>query len=210
MRRVALLVSALAVLVVAAPAADAGCGAVSTARSAKNHVKGPEPFVVGDSVMLSAVKSLGRAGFNVNAQGCRWWKHGHAILRRKKRQGTLPWLVVIALGANWVLTREEIGRTRKLLGKKPVLALVTPRESGGRAGPDAARVRAAARAHRNVRLLDWVRYSRGHGGWFGGDGLHLTRTGVRSYVRCIRHALPFASGPRAAASARRHPCASRT
>ena len=192
------------------PAAQAGCGGVQTARSTQNLVKGPEPFVIGDSVMLLAVNPLARAGFNVNAQGCRWWKHGHAILKRKKRQGRLPRLVVMALGANWRLTREEIGRTRRLLGRKRVLALVTPRESGGRSGPDARRVRAAARAHHNVVLLDWVRYSRGHGSWFGGDGLHLTRTGVRHYVRCIRQAHRYRSGPRAAARARRHPCASRT
>lgn len=209
MRRVALIVSMAALLGVAAPAAEAGCGGVQTARSTQNLVKGPEPFVVGDSVMLLAVRPLGRVGFNVNAQGCRWWKHGHAILRRKKREGRLPRLVVMALGANWVLTRKEIGRTRRLLGTKRVLALVTPRESGGRAGPDARRVRAAARAHRNVVLLDWVKYSRGHGSWFGGDGLHLTRTGVRHYVRCVRQALRYRSGPRAAASATRHPCASR-
>jgi hypothetical protein len=210
MRRSALFVCSLAVLVVAAPAAQAACGGVQSARSTKNLAKGPEPLVIGDSVMLLAVRPLARAGFNVNAQGCRQWRHGHAILKRKKRQGRLPRLVVIALGANWVLTRKEIGRTRRLLGRKRVLALVTPRESGGRVGPDAVRVRAAARAHRNVRLIDWVRYSRGHGSWFGGDGLHLTRTGVRNYVRCIGRALRFASGRRAGASARRHPCASRT
>ena len=209
MRRLALFVCTLAVLVGAAPA-QAGCGGVQTARSPHNLVKGPEPFVIGDSVMLLAVNPLARAGFNVNAQGCRWWKHGHAILRRKKREGRLPRLVVMALGANWRLTRREIGRTRRMLGRRRVLALVTPRESGGYSGSDATRVRAAARAHRNVVLLDWVRYSRGHGSWFGGDGLHLTRTGVRHYVRCIRQALPYASGPRAAVGAPRHPCASRT
>ena len=208
MKRLAPIAVALLVLV-AAPAAEAGCGGVQTARSAQNLVSGPEPFVVGDSVMLLAVRPLGRAGFNVNAQGCRWWKHGHAILRRKKREGRLPRLVVMALGANWELTRREIGRTRRMLGKRRVLAIVTPRESGGRVGPDAQRVRAAARAHKNVVLLDWVRYSRGHRSWFGGDGLHLTRTGVRHYVRCIRQALRYRSGPRRAPSGPRHPCASR-
>lgn len=178
----------------AAPAAEAGCGGIRTARSPHNLARGPEPFVIGDSVMLSAVRPLARAGFNVNAQGCRWWKHGHAILRRKKRQGRLPRLVVMALGTNWRLTRKEIGRTRKMLGRRRVLALVTPRESGGYSGSDARRVRAAARAHRNVVLLDWVRFSRGHGGWFGSDGIHLTMTGVKNYVRFIRRSLKFRSG----------------
>jgi len=199
---------ALAALMVAAPAADAGCGGVQAAGSKRNLTKGPEPLAIGDSVMLLAVNPLARAGFNVNAQGCRQWSQGHAMLRRKKRQGRLPRLVVMALGTNWYITRDEIGRTRRLLGRKHVLAIVTPRDPGG--SGDAKRIRAAGRAHpRRIKVLDWVRFSRGHGSWFGGDGIHLTYTGVTKYVRCIRRALPFAAGPRASASARRHPCASR-
>ena len=207
MSRLAPIVLAVAVLVVAAAPAHAACGGVKAAQSKRNIVKGPEPFAIGDSVMLLAVNPLARAGFNVNAQGCRRWSQGHALLVRKKRQRRLPRLVVMALGTNWSIKRREIGRTRRLLGRRRVLAIVTPRDPGGY-GTDARRVRAAAKAHpRNIHLLDWVRFSRGHGSWFGGDGIHLTATGVRNYVRCLRRALPFAAGPRAAASARRHPCA---
>jgi hypothetical protein len=209
MRRLAPIVLCVAVLVVAPTVAEAACGGVWAAQSKRNLAKGPEPFAIGDSVMLLAVKGLSRAGFNVNAQGCRRWSQGHAMLARKKRQGRLPRLVVMALGTNWSITRREIGKTRRLLGRKRVLAIVTPREPGGYTA-DARRVRAAVRAHpRNLKLLDWVRFSRGHGSWFGGDGIHLTSTGVRNYVRCLRRALSFAAGPRASASARRHPCASR-
>jgi hypothetical protein len=174
--------------------AHAACGGVKAAGSERNLVKGPEPFAIGDSVMLLAVHPLARAGFNVNAQGCRRWSQGHALLVRKKRQHRLPRLVVMALGTNWPVTRREIGRTRRLLGPKRVLTIVTPREPGGYQ-TDARRVRAAVHAHpRNLKLLDWVRLSRGHGSWFGGDGIHLTATGVRNYVRCIRRSLKFASG----------------
>ena len=175
-------------------AAQAGCGGVQAAASKRNLAKGPEPLAIGDSVMLLAVKRLARAGFDVNAQGCRQWSQGHAILRRKKRQGDLPRLVVMALGTNWSIRRAEIGRTRRMLGKKRVLAIVTPREPGGYR-TDARRIRAAARAHpRRIKLLDWVRFSRGHGGWFGGDGVHLTDTGVTKYVRCLRRSLRWVNG----------------
>ena len=194
----------LALVVIAAPA-HAACGGVKAVASERNLVKGPEPLAIGDSVMLLAVNRLARAGFSVNAQGCRQWRQGHAMLRQRRRAGRLPRLVVMALGTNWYITRDEIGRTRRLLGRNRVLAIVTPREPGGYAG-DAKRIRAAARAHpRNIKLIDWVRFSRGHGSWFGGDGIHLTWTGVTNYVRCIRRALRFAAGPRAAAG--RHPCA---
>jgi hypothetical protein len=172
-------------------AAEAGCGGVQAAASKRNLAKGPEPLAIGDSVMLLAVKRLARAGFDVNAQGCRQWSRGHAILRRKKRRGKLPRLVVMALGTNWHITRDEIGRTRRMLGRKRVLAIVTPREP---AGNDPKRIRAAARAHpRRIKLLDWVRFSRGHRGWFGGDGIHLTYTGVKKYVRYVRRSLRWAN-----------------
>ncbi len=199
---------AAAVVLGAAPSAQAACGGVVAEGSKRNLVKGPEPFAIGDSVMLLAVNKLARAGFNTNAQGCRQWRQGHAMLRRRKRQGRLPRLVVMALGTNWVITREDIGRTRKLLGPKRVLAIVTPRESGGGSGSDAKHIRAAGRAHpRRIKVIDWVRFSRGHGGWFGGDGIHLTYSGVDAYVRCLRRSLRYAAGPSASVSARRHPCA---
>ena len=175
-------------------AAEAGCGGVQAAASKRNLAKGPEPLAIGDSVMLLAVKALARAGFDVNAQGCRQWSRGHAILRRRKRPGKLPRLVVMALGTNWSITRAEIGRTRRMLGRKRVLAIVTPRDPGAYK-TDARRIRAAARAHpRRIKLLDWVRFSRGHRGWFGGDGIHLTYTGVTKYVRFVRRSLRWVNG----------------
>lgn len=194
MRRVAPILLLAAVLVTAPGVAEAACGGVKAAQSKRNMVRGSEPFAIGDSVMLLAVNRLARSGFNVNAQGCRRWSQGHAILRRKKRQGRLPRLVVMALGTNWSIKRREIGRTRRLLGRRGVLAIVTPRDPGGY-GLDARRIRAAARAHpRKIKLIDWVRVSRGHGSWFGGDGIHLTSTGVRNYVRLIRRVLRFRNG----------------
>ena len=190
-----MLVAAL--LVVVPSSASAGCGYVQTAGAKRNVAKGPPPVAVGDSVMLLAVDPLARKGFNVNAQGCRQWRQGEAIIRRKKRLHRLPRLVVMALGTNWFITRDDIGHTRRMLGRHHVLAIVTPREPGGGSyGGDAHRIRAAGRAHpRRIKVLDWVRFSAGHGSWFGGDGIHLTYTGVTNYVRFIRRSLRWANGP---------------
>jgi hypothetical protein len=197
MRRLAPIVAAAWVLVALPATAHAGCGYVQTAAAKRNVAKGPPPVAIGDSVMLLAVESLARKGFNVNAQGCRQWRQGEAILRRKKRLHRLPRLVVMALGTNWFITRDDIGHTRRMLGEHHVLAIVTPRETGGGSdGGDAKRIRAAGRAHpRRIKVLDWVRFSAGHGSWFGGDGIHLTYTGVRNYVRFIRRSLRWADGP---------------
>ncbi len=197
MRRVAPIVATAWVLVAVPVTAHAGCGYVQTAAAKRNVAKGPPPVAIGDSVMLLAVDPLARKGFNVNAQGCRQWRQGEAILRRKKRLHRLPRLVVMALGTNWFITRDDIGHTRRMLGKHHVLAIVTPREPGGGSyGGDAKRIRAAGRAHpRRIKVLDWVRFSAGRGSWFGGDGIHLTYTGVTNYVRFIRRSLGWADGP---------------
>jgi hypothetical protein len=199
MRCLAPIVGA-AVLLVALPAnAHAGCGYVQSAPAKRNVSKGPPPLAVGDSVMLLAVNPLARVGFNVNARGCRQWREGEAILRRKKRLHRLPRVVVMALGTNWYITRDDIGHTRRMLGKRHVLVIVTPREPNGIYSGDAHRVRAAGRAHPDrIKVLDWVRYSRGQGSWFGPDGIHLTYTGVTNYVRFIRRSLRWAKGSGAA------------
>ena len=208
MRRLAPIVFAAGLLVAVPATAHAGCGGVKFAASKRNLVKGPEPLAIGDSVMLLAVNPLARAGFTTNARGCRQWAEGHRMLQRRKRRHRLPRLVVMALGTNWYIRRREIGRTRRLLGPRRTLAIVTPREPGGSYSGDAQVIRAAGRAHPGeINVIDWARFSRGHGSWFGPDGIHLTYTGVTMYKRCIKRSLRFANGPRASASARRHPCA---
>jgi hypothetical protein len=175
---------------------------------------GRAPLVLGDSVMWFAVDGLAELGFEADARGCRLWPDGRRVLERRKRRHELPRLVVMALGSNWRIPMYEIDRTLELLGPDRVLAIVTPRGKNGRRHRDAATVRRAGRRHPDtVKVLDWARYSRGRRGWFGSDGIHVTRAGRDAYVRCIRRALPFAgpkagAAPRAGAAARRrHPCA---
>ena len=43
-----------------------------------------------------------------------------------------------------------------------------------------AAIYAAARRHREMTVLDWNSYSRGHSSWFQPDGLHLTGAGAQA------------------------------
>jgi hypothetical protein len=139
------------------------------------------------------VAELSRAGFEVDVRGCRQMREGLHVLRARRRAGTLPRVVVVALGANWVIHMSEIRQALAILGRERVLGLVTPRESGGGSGSDAGVIRAAVRRYPNrVRVLDWVRYSAGHGGWFAGDGLHLGPGGARGLTRLLSRVLRLA------------------
>jgi hypothetical protein len=176
-------------------AAGAACGGVETAKPRRNvNPGGKAPLAIGDSVMLFAVRSLGRIGYQANARGCRAWDEGLSVMRKYKRDGRLPHLITIALGADWVITKQDIRRALHIAGKKRVLALVTPRESGGGQSTDAANVRWAYRTHsKRVMLLDWVKYARGRRSWFQPDGLHLTFTGAAAYTKLMGKALRFAA-----------------
>jgi hypothetical protein len=192
----AVLLVLAAALLLAPAAADAGCGGVRYLPAKKRPKRGKPPLAIGDSTMLLAMPNLARDGWNVDAHGCRGMEEGLAILRRRRAKGQLPHLVTIALGADFTISRNQIRRALHYLGPKRVLGLVTPLELGGRAGSDARAVRAAGAVYRRrVLVLDWVRYSRGHGHWFQPDGVHLTFAGARAFARLFRQALPRALPP---------------
>lgn len=185
---VALLVCALGAL--AAVAARAACGTVQQLRPQKNVSAGRAPIAIGDSPMLLALGPLADKGFRANARGCRQYAEGLALMRDLRRRDKLPRLVVVALGSNGVISKDNIHDALNIVGKRRTLGLVTPRESGGGAGHDAALVRAEAHKHENrIELIDWVGYSAGHPGWFQPDGLHLTFEGADAMARVFAKAL---------------------
>lgn len=177
------IVTALALLV-AAPAAWA-CGERRSAVARKvPHGAGRAPLIVGDSTLLLSVPVFARAGVEANGRGCRQFSEGIQLIRGRKRAGTLPAVVIVALGANGPIARGQLGALLKILGRRRVLVVVTPRNNG----VSQARMRGAARAHPDrVLLADWARYSAGRGGgWFAGDGLHVSNAGAAAYVRFVR------------------------
>ncbi|MQA72769.1 MAG: hypothetical protein GEU88_00170 [Solirubrobacterales bacterium] len=180
-----------------APAvASAACGHAYQESPKKNVSRGRAPLAIGDSPMLFALPNLADEGFRANARGCRQWPEGLALIRALKRKDRLPKLVVVALGSNGTVTKGDIHEALDLIGKRRTLGLVTPRESGGGAGHDAALVRSEARKHRRARLLDWVKLSAGHSGWFQPDGLHLTFDGAEAMARLFGKLLKVLPPPR--------------
>lgn len=196
-RHVVLLALAAALLLALPPAsAEAGCGGVQYVRAKKRPKHGRPPLAIGDSTMLLAMPDLSRAGYNVDAHGCRGMEEGLAILRRRRARHHLPHLSVIALGTDFTISRSQIKRALHYIGPTRRLGLVTPWELGGYAGHDARVIREAAKDYKKrIVLLDWVKFSRGHGGWFQPDGCHLTFAGAHAFARLFKKALPFSQAP---------------
>jgi hypothetical protein len=180
-------------MVLAAPSAAAACGASQHHAPVANDRPGRAPLAVGDSVMLGAVPELRRAGFEVNARGCRQMSEGVELLASRRR--SLPDVVVVALGYNWTITIEEIRRALIILGPRRVLGMVTPR---GEYASARAAIRAAGRRWpARVKVLRWA--ARSAGKQWTWDGLHLTPAGAQGFARLLSNAfewpLPGAEPP---------------
>jgi hypothetical protein len=189
---VCLLVVIGALLGCAGPAH--ACNAAT--HSAARHLRpahGHPPLIIGDSTMIFAAPFLGGLGFEADAHGCRQFSAGVAMLAARRRAGTLPRIAILALGANGAIPASGIRAALRTIGRRRILGLVTPRNLGS----SQTQMRRAAGAHpERVLLIDWARYSAGHGSWFGGDGLHVDQNGARAFARLIRRRVgPLVSPP---------------
>ena len=189
--RLIAVVAALALILVAGAAvARAACGSVEQEKPRKDVNLGRAPIAIGDSPMLLALPNLAAEGYRANARGCRQWAEGLDVIRKLRHKDHLPKLVVVALGSNGTVNRSDIHDALDLIGKDRTLGLVTPRETGGVSGHDADLVRSEAKKHSNrIVLLDWVKYSSGHSGWFQPDGLHLTFEGAEGMADLLKKPL---------------------
>jgi hypothetical protein len=185
-RVVAWVLATIALGGVASSSAEA-CDAGRRSVASGPHV-GRAPLILGDSTMIFAAPYLGGRGFEADAHGCRQFSAGVAMLAGRRRSGTLPRYSVLALGANGPVSESAVEGALHAVGPRRVLGIVTPRNRAD----SSASMRAAARRHpTRVLLLDWTAFSQGHGGWFGGDGLHVNDTGARAFAAFIaRHSSP--------------------
>jgi hypothetical protein len=186
-RNVAIVVALACTVALLAPGAALACDAQKHLPAHRAPAHGRAPLAVGDSVMLGAADRLAGAGFEVDARGCRQMGAGLDLLSQRLRGGSLPRVVIVALGTNWVVTRADVRRALAIVGRRRLLVLVTPRELGGGSSSDADVIRAAGRRHpQRIAVADWVRVSAGQSGWFAGDGIHLGSGGIAGMVRMLR------------------------
>lgn len=169
-------------LVWSAPAWACGDGTFAGAHHAEAAARGA-PLVIGDSTLILAAPRLARLGMTADAQGCRQFDQGVAMLSGRRHAHALHPYAVLALGANGTVVTRQIEHALAVVGADRVLGLVTPRNDAS----SAAAMRRAAGAHPDrVLLIDWARFSAGHDGWFAGDGLHVGYAGAAAYAGFIR------------------------
>jgi hypothetical protein len=192
--RAAVLV-ALALLAIVPATAGAACGGVEQERPRTDHNLGRAPLAIGDSALLGALPQVAHVGIRANARGCRQYAEGLALMRDLRRHGRLPRLVILELGSNGYVTKDNIHDALDIVGRKGIIALVTPREAAGEGTHDIDLIRGEAHAHKRVRLLDWVKFSAGHSAWFQPDALHLTFDGAEAMARLFAQVFRWLAPP---------------
>jgi hypothetical protein len=181
-----LLLATLCLTLAAAQAAYAiDCGFAH--RAPQGARIGTAPLAIGDSVMLGAARRLSEKGFEVDARCARRPEEGLDLLRQRRRRGSLPEIVVMALGTNIPLSSPAIRRMLKTVGRRRTLMLVTPFREGRPFYTQP--MRRAARRHPNrVKLIDWSSRAAENRHWIWSDGTHLRPTGVEAYTRILKRA----------------------
>jgi len=181
-----LVLATICITLLAAEAAQAiDCG-YAHKRPTGAHV-GTAPLAIGDSVMLGAASALAHKGFEVDARCARNPAEGLQLVRQRSRRGTLPEIVVLALGTNIAISTRDIGRMLRTIGHRRTLMLVTPFRSWHPFHTQPMR-RVARRHPKRVKLIDWSARATGNRQWFWSDGTHLRPTGVEVYSRMLKRA----------------------
>ena len=177
-------------------ASTAGCGGVESANAKHWSGGSPPPLALGDSTMLLSLGHLSQEGYDANARGCRQWSEALGMLDALRGSGSLPGIVVIALGANGQVADGDVEHALSILGPGRVLVMVTHFDPGHVTGADTSLIRSERHRHPgSVAVLDWVAYSASHGECFQPDGLHLTLQGAAAFASFLAGALPLASLP---------------
>jgi hypothetical protein len=178
-------VALLFLLVAAADAQAQGCGYAH--RKPQGGEIGTAPLAIGDSVMLGAARRLSNWGFEVDARCARTPSEGLSIIRQRRSRGTLPEVVVVALGTNVVVSRGDIRRMLRAAGRRRTLMLVTPFRQWRPFHTRPMR-RLARHRPKRVKLIDWSSRAERHREWFIEDGTHLRPDGVKVYTRVLKRA----------------------
>jgi hypothetical protein len=179
------------------------CGGQHTGKAKFNPYGphgGPPPIAIGDSTMLFPIPDLTKAGFDVNAKGCRGFKQAIWIARDMRNRGVLPRLILINSYGNGGVNDDLIRFALKVIGPKRTLVLVTAydADTGHPPAPDTDVLVKAAKDHPDqIKLLDWVKYSLPHhkvdpepGAWFLPDLFHPNIVGSAEYAKFLSQVLP--------------------
>jgi peptidoglycan/LPS O-acetylase OafA/YrhL len=163
----------------------------------------PPPHVtaVGDSVMLGAAGALAAdvPNLTLDAKVGRQMSETLSILRGDRDAGRLGQVVVVHMGTNGFLTRDQFDQMMQILTGVPRVVVLNDKVPRPWQDPNDTLLAQAAAAYPAVVLIDWRAASTPHPEIFWDDDTHLRPEGARFYASLIASHLvmpaPVASAP---------------
>jgi hypothetical protein len=146
---------------------------------------------IGDSVMLGAspqfLNTLSMCA-TVDAEQSRQFSSAPAAVAA---HAPFPAAVVVHLGNNGTVDRDDIDAVMAQLAGVPRVVFVTVQLNGTRSweGQANGEIRAAADRYPNVAIADWKAASDGHRDYAREDGIHMSPAGAGAYAATIAAAL---------------------
>jgi len=152
-------------------------------------------LAVGDSVMLGAASPLKALGFAVVAQESIQFNEVVPQVAALLQQGSVPDLVVVALGTNGTIDEDDAQEMFAALGPVPTVILLTIHVDRSWVPANNELIHAIDAQFDNVHVLEWEANAAGCDAWaqgmglsgncFASDGFHLSAAGADYYVQLI-------------------------
>lgn len=147
---------------------------------------------IGDSVMADAASSIQKLmpQAYVDAQVGRQGADTPAVIDQLKAQGHLNKIVVLNLGTNGAMTKETVDQILSGIGSDHQVFWITAHVPTRPWQQTVNRqIKAAAKQHKNVHVIDWYQESNNHADWFTADNVHMDEQGNVHYTRMIAKAI---------------------
>lgn len=162
-------------------------------------VEGRDITAVGDSVMLASYPELidHFPDIYVDAAVSRGLNAGVDILSGLSSAGQLRSVIVVGLGTNGPVDRDELEALRQIAGPRPIV-LVNAHGERDWIPPVNAELQAFADSYRGVVVAHWDEDVTGVADALAGDGIHPNPSGGDIYAQAVQDALDELNGPREA------------
>lgn len=143
--------------------------------------------VVGDSVVLGARSVIESSiqGTAVYAKVAWQATDVLRILEEISRAGELQPKVIIHLGTNGYVTEKSLRAMLALLRDRELVLVMNSRVPRAWMAPNNQLLAKVVPQYPNAKLIDWHGLSDGQSGFFVQDGVHLTHSGMKSFVASI-------------------------
>ena len=149
------------------------------------------PAVFGDSVVLGA-RAILRESLGEIAIDAKVSRSPEAISERILERHTekrLGQVVVIHMGTNGTMRDDVLRKTLEGLADRNRIVVVNVRVPRSWMKPNNKVIAETVLDFPNVRLVDWAVESKGKKKYFSPDGVHLTKSGAKSFADLINEAI---------------------